>query len=251
MSITWDRVIGASGDRVIGTSGHRVIGHKGEAGLRAEPAAAGAWRSPAGNSTRAVWSEATELMARTAVDRRSLLTGGAMGKFRLSGVGVRDRPGLCRSQDNRTDIAVVAAISGPGRERLRPHLFVGQPVCTDDGGRRKLTSELVDLINARKFQVHDGHVCPMLRDGMAQIFNTADKVYSPKMVVQGLSERLTRFAVALGDNYTERLHTTHPCLLEAFPPGSQVTAGRPAGGKDFYFFAVVGTRSVPDSYGSA
>jgi hypothetical protein len=133
-----------------------------------------------------------------------------MGNFWSGSVCVRDWPRLRGSQHNRPDIAVVAAIRGPCGKGLGPHLFVGQPVGAHNRGGGELPSQFLDFINRGEFQVHDGHIRPMLRDGMTQIFNTTDQVHSTKMVVQGLSERLTRFAVALGDNYTERLHTTHP-----------------------------------------
>jgi hypothetical protein len=71
-------------------------------------------------------------------------------------------------------------------------------------------AQFLDIFDRGKLKVDDCNVSTVFGNGTTQIIDTAHQVYSPKMVVQGLSQGLTHFCVALGDNYTKRLHTAHP-----------------------------------------
>jgi hypothetical protein len=128
----------------------------------------------------------------------------------LRSVRVSHGMSLGCGQHDPPDIAVVAAISGACGEGCCPHLLVGETMGTDDGCARELMAQLLDNIDSGKFEVHYRHVRAVPWDRMTQIVDSPNQVYSPKMVVQGLGQRFTRIAVALGDNYTERFHTAHP-----------------------------------------
>ena len=167
----------------------------------------------------------------------------------LRGVRVSHGTNLGCGKHDSPDIAVVAAICGACGERLCPHLLVSETMGTDNGCARELVAQLLDYIDTGKFQVHYGHVCAVPWDGITQVIDTADQIYGPEVVIQGLGQGLARLAVALGDNYTERFHTAHPWLAGGVSAGVRILQDSLQELGAFYFLA--DARSVTGSYGSA
>ena len=83
------------------------------------------------------------------------------------GVCVGQRACMGRGHYDGANIGIVAAVGGAGREGVRPHLFIREPVRTHDGGSGKFAVELLDVFNAGKFQVHNGHIGTVARDGLS------------------------------------------------------------------------------------
>jgi hypothetical protein len=121
---------------------------------------------------------------------------------------------------------------------LYPQFFIRQAVGTHDGGCGELPCQLLHVLDCGKLQVHNGHVCTVPRDGKSQLIDSTHHVHSPEMVVKRLRQRLTRFAVALCDNYAERFHRTHPLGVEAFPPDSRILQGILQQGLDEFIFSL-------------
>jgi hypothetical protein len=117
---------------------------------------------------------------------------------------------MAGGQDDGPNVRVITAVGSAGRKGIHPHLFVGQAVRAYDGSRGKVLPEFLNVSEAGKFQINDGHISAIAGDGMPQLVDVARECDYPKVVLQGVSKRFSRFRVALRDNYTEGFHMAHP-----------------------------------------
>src|SRR5579859_6159489 len=71
----------------------------------------------------------------------------------LRRVGVGDGLGIACGQNDGANVRGVAAVGSADGERVRPHLFVRQPVRADDARGAKFALELLHLPEGSQFQI--------------------------------------------------------------------------------------------------